>query len=140
MRKILCGIALGAFLALTANVVVAQTEDAAQGPPPGRWGHGPMDPAAEAAHMAKRLSLSTEQQSQVQSVLTSQQAAFKALNENQTITHQQWLVQTKALHEQTRTQIDAVLTPAQKQEMAEHMRGPREGRGGPPPPPPPAEQ
>ena len=133
MRKLLCGIALGSILALTANLASAQTSDTAPPPPRGYWGHGPMDPAAQAAHMAKRLNLTTEQQTQVQTILTNQQAAFKALNENQTITHQQWLAQTKALHQQTRTQIDALLTDAQKAAMAQHTRGPR-GDGPPPPP------
>src|SRR5271168_3311260 len=132
MRKFLCGIALGSMLALTANFASAQTSDTAPPPPPGHWGHGPMDPAAQAAHMAKHLNLTSQQQSQVQTILTNQQAAFKALNENQTITHQQWLAQTKALHEQTKTQIEALLTDAQKQAMTEHMHGDHEG---PPPPP-----
>jgi periplasmic protein CpxP/Spy len=133
MRKFLCGIALGSMLALTANFASAQTSDTAPPPPPGRWGHGSMDPASQAAHMAKRLNLTSQQQSQVQAILTSQQAAFKALNENQTITHQQWLAQTKELHQQTRSQIDALLTDAQKQALTEHMHGGPRGDGPPPP-------
>jgi len=133
MRKLLCGIALGTALALTANFASAQTSDTAPPPPGGHWGHGPMDPAAQAAHMAKRLNLTSEQQTQVQTILTNQQAQMKALNENQTITHQQWLAQTKSLHQQTRSQIDALLTDAQKAAMAQHTRGPM-GDGPPPPP------
>src|SRR5271155_867294 len=137
MRKLLCGIALGTALALTANFASAQTSDTAPPPPRGYWGHGPMDPAAQAAHMAKRLNLTTEQQTQVQTILTNQQAAFKALNENQTITHQQWLAQTKALHQQTRTQIGALLTDTQKAQMLQRRGGPEVtgDREGPPPPP-----
>jgi hypothetical protein len=140
MRKILCGIALGAFLALTVNLASAQTADAGPPPPPrGEWGHGfhrGMDPASQAAHMAKHLNLSAEQQTQVQSILTNQQAQMKALNENQSITHQQWLAQTKALHQQTHTQISALLTDAQKAQLAQH-RGPGAmgDHEGPPPPP-----
>ena len=140
MRKLLSGIVMGAFLALAANLATAQTADSAPPPPPrGEWGHGPhgpMDPAAEAAHMAKRLSLSAEQQTQVQNILTNEQAQMKALNTNQTITHQQWLAQTKTLHEQARSQINGLLTDAQKAQMAEH-RGPGGfgEREGPPPPP-----
>jgi len=136
MRKLLCGIALGALLAATANLAAAQTSDAPPPPPTGRWGHGPMDPAAQAAHMAKRLNLTPEQQTQVQNILVGERAAMKALNENQTITHQQWLAQTKALHQQSRTQIESLLTEAQKAELASH-RGPGgfEERQGPPPPP-----
>jgi Spy/CpxP family protein refolding chaperone len=138
MRKLLCGIVMGAFLALAVNLASAQTAESTPPPPPrGEWGHGfhgDMDPAAQAAHMAKHLNLSAEQQTQVQSILTTQQAQMKALNENQTITHQQWLAQTKALHQQTHSQISALLTDAQKAQLAQH-RGPEAmgDREGPPP-------
>lgn len=140
MRKLLCSIAMGAFLALAVNLASAQSADSTPPPPPsGEWGHGPhgpMDPAAQAAHMAKYLSLTSEQQTQVQNILTNQQAQMKVLNENQTITHQQWLVQTKALHEQTRTQISALLTDAQKAQLAQrHGPGAMGDHEGPPPPP-----
>ncbi len=137
MRKALCSIVLGAFLALTVNLATAQTTETAPPPPPyGHWGHGPMDPAAQAAHMAKHLSLSPEQQTQVQNILTNEQAQMKALNENQTITHQQWLAQTKALHQQTRTQISGLLTDAQRAQLAQrHGPGAMGDRQGPPPPP-----
>jgi hypothetical protein len=137
MRKLLGGIAMGAFLALAVNLATAQSADSAPPPPRGEWGHGPhgpMDPAAQAAHMAKRLGLTAEQQTQVENILTNEQAQLKALNSNQTITHQQWLAQTKALHEQSRTQISALLTDTQKAQLAQH-RGPMSDREGPPPPP-----
>jgi Spy/CpxP family protein refolding chaperone len=136
MRKLLCGIVAGAFLTLAVNLATAQTADSAPPPPPyGHWGHGPMDPAAQAAHMAKRLSLTSEQQTQVQNILTNEQAQMKALNTNQTITHQQWLAQTKTLHQQARTQISGLLTDTQKAQLAEHRGpGPMGDREGPPPP------
>jgi periplasmic protein CpxP/Spy len=124
MRKQLCGIFLGTLLAVTANMASAQTADSTPPPGPrGGWGHGPMNPAAEAEHMAKRLNLTSEQQTQVESILTSEQTQMKALNENTTITHQQWLAQTKALHQQTHTQINGLLTDTQKALLAQH-RGP----------------
>jgi len=140
MRKLLSGIVMGAFLALAVNLATAQTADSAPPPPRGEWGHGfrgPMDPAAQAAHMAKRLSLTPEQQSQVQNILTNEQAQMKVLNTNETITHQQWLAQTKALHQQSRTQIGALLTDTQKAQMLQRRGGPEVtgDREGPPPPP-----
>jgi hypothetical protein len=139
LRKTICGLVLGAVAAVGANLVSAQNSDAPPPPPRGEWGHhhGPMDPATQAAHMAKRLSLTSEQQTQVQNILTNEQAQMKALNTNTTITHQQWLTQTRALHEQAHTQIKALLTDAQKAELAQH-RGPGpmgDHEGGPPPPP-----
>jgi protein CpxP len=137
MRKVLCGIVLSAFLALTVNLASAQTSETAPPPPPyGHWGHGPIDPAEQASHLAKRLSLTSEQQAQVQNILTNEQAQAKALNTNQTITHQQWLAQTKALHQQTHTQINGLLTDAQKAQLAERRGpGPMGDREGAPPPP-----
>ncbi len=138
-RKTLCGLALGACLALAGNLVTAQSSDSAPPPPPGRgMGHGPMDPAAMAAHMAKRLSLSSEQESQVAALLTTQQAEHKSLEQNQTITHQQFMAQSKALHEQTESKIEALLNDTQKaqfEQMKSHMgHGP--GPQGEVPPPP----
>ena len=140
MRKLLCGLILGAVAAVGVNLASAQSTDSAPPPPRGDWGrggpHGPIDPAAQAAHMAKHLSLSAEQQTQVQNILTNEQAQMKALNANQTITHQQWLTQTRALHEQAHTQITGLLTDAQRAQMAEHRGpGPMGDREGPPPPP-----
>jgi hypothetical protein len=140
MRKLLCGIALGTFLALGMNLALAQSGDTTPPPPPPGGGHhGPMNPAAQAAHLAKRLNLSSEQQSQVQTILTSAQTEHQALEQNQTITHQQFITQSKALHQQTEAKIEALLNDTQKAEftqMKEHMRGgPRpNGEGAPPPP------
>jgi periplasmic protein CpxP/Spy len=137
MRKLVCGMALGALLALTGNFALAQSGEAPP-PPSGHWGHGPADPATMAAHLAKRLSLSAEQQSQVQALLTTQEAQRKSLEANQTITHQQFLSQSKALHQETDTKIQALLTDTQKQQYAEMKahrgNGPHPDGEAPPPP------
>lgn len=140
MRKLLCGLILGAVAAVGVNLASAQSADSTPPPPRGEWGHGPhgpMDPAAQAAHMAKHLSLTSEQQTQVQNILTNEQAQMKALNTNQTITHQQWLAQTKALHKEAHAQIAGLLTDTQKAQLAQHHGGPEAmgDREGPPPPP-----
>jgi hypothetical protein len=131
--------ALGALLAFTGNLALAQSGEAPS-PPPGHWGHGPADPAAMAAHLAKRLSLSPEQQTQVQALLTNQEAQRKSLEASQTITHQQFIAQTRALHEETETKMQALLTDSQKQQYAEMKAhrgpGPRPDADGAPPPPP----
>ncbi len=130
MKKHVFGLALGAILALTANLAMSQSGDAAPPPPPGGWHHGPGNPTEMAAHLAKRLNLSAEQQSQVAALLTTEQAQHQALEQNQTITHQQFLAQSKTLHEETHTKIEALLNETQKQEfeqMQAHMRH------GPPP-------
>ena len=140
MRKLLCSLILGAVTAVGVNAALAQSADSAP-PPPGReWGrggpHGPTDPAAMAAHMAKHLSLTSEQQTQVTNILTNEEAQMKALNTNQTITHQQWLAQTRALHKEAHTQINALLTDTQKAQMAErHGPGMMGDQEGPPPAP-----
>jgi protein CpxP len=132
MQKRVCGLVFGAMFAFTMSVGLAQSTDSDTPPPPanGMRGHGPMDPAKQAAHLARRLSLTAEQEAQVASLLTSQEAERKSLEQNQSITHQQFMAQTKAIHEQTKTKIEALLTETQKQEFAQveaHMRH------GPPP-------
>ena len=138
MRRILFSLALGGALAIAANLAHAQTDTAPPPPPGGRW-HQPPDPAEQAAHLAKRLGLSTEQQTQVQAILTNQQTEMKALDQNQAITHQQWLAQTKSLHEATQSKIEGLLNDTQKQQfqqMMAHMHHgpPPSGMDGPPPP------
>jgi Spy/CpxP family protein refolding chaperone len=138
MRKLLCSLILGAVAAVGVNLAAAQSADSAPPPPRGEWGHGPhgpMDPAAQAAHMAKHLGLTSEQRTQVENILTNEQAQMKALDTNQTITHQQWLTQTRALHEQAHTQIKGLLTDAQKAQLQEHRGGPLADHEGAPPPP-----
>ena len=136
MKKHLCAVALGAIMALAANLTIAQSSDATPAPPPGGWHHGPMNPAETAAHLAKRLNLSAEQQSQVAAILTNEQTEHQALEQNQTITHQQFLAQSKALHEQTHSKIEALLTDTQKQEFeqmkARMHQGPPPGDAAPP--------
>jgi Na+-transporting NADH:ubiquinone oxidoreductase subunit NqrC len=88
-----------------------------------------MNPQAMASHLARRLGLSAEQESQVAALLTSQQAERKNLETNQSITHQQFLAQTKALREQTESRIEALLTDSQKTEYAQM----KARRPGPPP-------
>jgi protein CpxP len=136
MRKLICGLALGTMLALTGNLASAQSAEAP--PPPGHWGHGPGNPAEMAAHLAKRLSLSAEQQSQVAALLTNQEAQRKSLETNTTITHQQFLAQTRSLHEETDTKIQALLNDTQKAQYAEMKarRGPGPRPDGEAPPPP----
>ncbi len=131
MRKLVYSITLGAFLALAANLAPAQaTESAPPPPPPGSWHHGPMNPTFAAQHLARRLDLSAEQQAQVQTILTEEQTQHKALDANTTITHQQFLAQSKALHEASETKIQALLNENQKAEYAKMLaRGPH----GPPP-------
>lgn len=129
MRKTLLSFAVGAVLAIAGNLVLAQSDTNAP-PPPGSW-HGPRNPAEQAEHLAKRLGLTSAQQAQVQTILTNQQTEMQALNQNQSITHQQWLAQMKSVHEATESKIEALLNDTQKQEyqqMREHMRH------GPPPP------
>ena len=139
MRKLVYSVTLGAFLALAANLVSAQAPEAAPPPPPpGGWHHGPMDPASAAQHLARRLDLSAEQQTQVQNILTEEQAQHKALDANTTITHQQFLAQSKTLHEASEAKIQALLNESQKAEYAKMMarrpHGPPPAEGEAPPP------
>jgi protein CpxP len=143
MGKLLYGIALGAVLILTANMASAQAGDTAASPPSPEGGMGrggPMNPAAETAHLTKLLDLTSEQQTQVLTLLTAQQAERRTLEENQTITHQQFLTQTKTLHERTQAKIQTLLTDTQKekfQQMLAHMHhGPPPADGEAPPAPP----
>jgi Spy/CpxP family protein refolding chaperone len=113
------------------------------GGPPGmmRGGFpGDMAPERAAEHrrgmvrrLTRELDLNAAQQQAVDSIMASNEAEFRALE-------QDIRPRMRAFIERTRTQIDSVLTPAQREKF--HRFGPPDGPPGPPPgepggPPPP---
>jgi hypothetical protein len=126
------------------------------GPPPGSGLHQPPRPPSveqELRHLTQLLTLTTDQQTQVKAILTSQHQQIDALlkpvagdassegqppsREAREAAHEA----IKTIHEATRTKINAVLTDSQKVTYAasekRHERGAarHEGDDSPPPPP-----
>ena len=165
MRKVFAGILVagGALLAATvgASTAAAADDAAAAVPAPGAgphgWGHGPGGPG----HLFSKLGLNAEQQASIKAIMTAAKPQMKSMHDQMRANHLK-LMQTKpddpnygnvvdevaqsnaALASQRtahaaelRTQMYAVLTPAQKTQLtaleAQWAANPHHGpRHGPP--------
>ena len=145
MRKVFAGILVagGALVAATvgASTAAAADDAAAVAPAPGAgphgWGHGPGGPG----HLFSKLGLSAEQQASIKAIMTAARPQMKSMHDQMRANHLK-LMQTKpddpnygnvvaevaqsnaALASQRtshaaelRTQMYAVLTPAQKTQL-----------------------
>jgi protein CpxP len=86
------------------------------------------------ARMAKKLNLSAQQQEQLKPIFQKRHEQAKAIWQDNALTKDQKKEKMQALRQQTKTQMDAVLTPEQQQQlqqMRQNRRGHRHGGGAP---------
>jgi Spy/CpxP family protein refolding chaperone len=84
-----------------------------------------------------RLNLTDDQRAQIQPILQSSRQQAQAVRNDTTLTPEQKHAKIRAIHQDTMTQMNSLLTPEQQQQwqqMRQH-RGPG-GKHGPPPAPP----
>jgi protein CpxP len=140
MNKTLCSIALTGLLTFgIAGTALAQDNSGQEpaAPPPGQnqgmQGPRRMDPDRQLQHMTKELNLSADQQAQIKPILTDTDQKMQALWQDQSLSQQDRRAKMRAIHEDSRAKIEAVLNDEQKpkfEAMQQHMR---RGQGGPPP-------
>ena len=142
MKHTLTSLALAGALALGLGAVPAfAQDDTPPSPPPmGQTGghrHAP-NPERQLKHLTRALDLTADQQTQLMPILEAQDQKMTALWQNDSLSPQDRRSQMRQLHQDSKAQIEAVLTDAQKQkyeqmeqERMEHMRQMRQG--GPPP-------
>jgi hypothetical protein len=137
---------------ISIAVPLASAQDSAnQAPPPsdqqsaqgqgqghGGWHHGPPDPAERTAHLTKKLHLTSDQQTKVQTILQSENSQMQSMRQNNSGSQQDRRAQMMDLHKTTDTQIRALLDSNQQKKWDE-MQAKREQmgeghhHGGPPP-------
>lgn len=100
---------------------------AADGDSQGERPHGPPSPAQELQHLTQRLGLTTEQQASILPILQKRQEQMEALRQGGAPQAGE-REQMRAIMEQSRTSIRALLTAAQ-QEIFDQMRRPGGGGG-----------
>ncbi len=137
MKRVLIATALSAAMAMATVPVFAQSSSSDQGtqtttttPQPGmhRGKHGD-----HMQMMAKKLNLTQQQQDQLKPIFQSTRDQAKAIKNDTTLSADQKQAKLKALHEQTKSQVNGILTPEQQQQMAQMRafnKGKREGRRG----------
>ncbi len=137
MRRTFGTFALSGLLALGIASTAAFSQDnaaqtQAQQDPGGRGGHR-MDPDAQLQHMTKALDLTPDQQAQIKPLLVARNQQTQQLFADQSLAQADRHTKMKAIQDETKGKILAVLNDDQKQKFeAMHTRM---GHGGPPPPP-----
>jgi protein CpxP len=146
-------------LAAAASLIWAQDQDQSAPPPQGHEGHGMgegrhmgrPDPAQQAKRLQKELGLNVDQTAKVQKIFEDQQKKHEAeMSSNQDLSPEERRANFMQARQEVDSQIEAILTDAQKQKFQQlkskmHSRGP--GRPGGPggdegqqPPPPSVDQ
>jgi len=134
MRKTLCTLALTGLLSLAGSAALAQDNTTAAQPQQGQgqWGHGPhgMNPEAQLQHLTKHLDLTADQQAQIKPILESRDQQAKRLWQDQSLAQQDRHIKMKAIQEDSKAKIEAVLNDTQKQKYEamqerghDHMQG-----------------
>ena len=121
-------IILGALL--SAGILLAQAPDSNQAPTanapqialtqPGRH-HRTMDPTKQAAHLGKRLSLSSDQVAQLQPILADRQQQMQSLRADTSLTQQDRHAKARAIMQDSKSKIEALMNDTQKQQFEQML-------------------
>jgi Spy/CpxP family protein refolding chaperone len=121
-------IILGALL--SAGTLLAQAPDSNETPAanapqvtqtqPGRQ-HRTMDPAKRAAHLGKRLGLSSDQVAQLQPILADRQQQMQGLRADTSLTQQDRHAKARAILQDSKSKIEALMTDTQKQQFEQML-------------------
>ena len=143
MRNKLFALALGGFIAVSANAALCAQDNSAQpttpqttSQQPGQFHRGHrMNPDRQLAHLTKALDLTADQQAQIKPILLDRQQQMQALFQDQTLSRQNKRARALAIRQDTQTKLEAALNDQQKQKF-EEMRAKMEARrqqrtGGP---------
>jgi periplasmic protein CpxP/Spy len=96
--------------------------------------HAAPDPQKQAARLTKRLGLSNDQSTKITTILQNQQQQLAAARGDSSLSKQDLHAKLRSIRQDSDTQINAVLTPAQqtqyanmKQQMKERMQNAQKG-------------
>ena len=133
-------IAMGLILIAAPFVAAQDSSSNDQQSPPAREGsrghHGMPDPAQRTQELTKQLSLTSDQQTKVQDILTSEHSQMQSLRQDTSQSQQDRRSKMMDIHKTSDTQIRALLDSTQQKKWDE-MQAKREqwmknGRQGPP--------
>jgi hypothetical protein len=120
---------LGALL-FSAGTLLAQAPDANQAPAanapqaaqtqPGRQ-HRTFDPAEQAAHLGKKLGLSSDQVTQIQPILLNRQQQMQSLRADASLTEQDRHAKARAIMQDSNNKIEALMNDTQKQQFEQML-------------------
>jgi protein CpxP len=129
-QRLLILVATGA-IAIAAPFVAAQDTPSNDQAPPnamqgnGGWQHHQMDPAQRTQHLTKQLKLTSDQQTKVQDILTSEKSQMESLHQDTSTPQADKRAKMMDIHKTSDTQIRALLDPTQQKKWDE-MQAKRE--------------
>jgi len=128
MNRTKVTIILGALL--SASVMFAQAPDSNQAPAanapqsapvqPGDQ-HRHFDPSQFAAHLGKRLNLTSDQVAQITPILSARQQQMQTLRADTSLSVQDRHTKARAIRQDTNSKIEAVLNDQQKQQFEQML-------------------
>ncbi len=120
MKKTMVGFVIAGVLGVTGSLVMAQDQTPASPAQSNRSDQTQqrshvVDPAVQAQHMAKRLNLTSDQQTQVLNVLTAQQDQVKSVRSDSSLSRDDRHAKMQSIRTDSESKIRALLTDDQKQ-------------------------
>jgi Spy/CpxP family protein refolding chaperone len=100
------------------SATFAQAPDQTQQTAPPAMHHHQPNPAREARMLAKKLGLTADQTAQITPILADRQQRMQALMSNTSLDPKSMHQQRRAIRMDTQQKLNAVLTPAQQQQLA----------------------
>ena len=128
---------LAGSVAFAQQTTPAPAPDAQQ-PAAAPHHHRHPSPERETARLTKQLNLTADQAAKIEPILADRDQKMKDLWSNTALAPQDKHQQMHAIHESTKQQLDAVLTPDQVQQLKAMHHGHRGNGQEQPPTPPPA--
>ncbi|RDI99088.1 hypothetical protein DVT68_11450 [Dyella solisilvae] len=117
IAMLVLGLALaGSALAQSQGNTPPPPEGNAAGQPPQRGGRMP-DPQQQLERMSKQLQLTSDQQAKLAPILQQRAQQMQALRGDNSLSPADRRAKMMALMQQSQSQIDAILTPAQRDQM-----------------------
>jgi periplasmic protein CpxP/Spy len=135
-----CFLALLAASVISIAVPLASAQDGQSAPPPqsdqqappsgpgGGMRHGPMDPAQHTQMLTKKLNLTADQQSKVQSIFETEHSQMESLHQDTSLSQQDRHSKMMDIHKSTDAQVRTILNPTQQKKWDE-MQAKREQWG-----------
>ena len=143
---LIAALAAGSLLVWSLALRAGDTNTPPSTPPAGAPPAGHRPPGVRGGPMLEQLNLTADQKPKVQAIMDAQREKMRDLRQETSLTPEDRRAKMKAIHDDTTTQMKAVLTPEQFEKwqkmppagMRERRNGPPQGGNPPPGTPPPA--
>ena len=125
-------IVLSGSMAFAQNQTQAQTDPQQSAPQAAPMRHHRPNPHRETAMLTRKLNLTPDQSARLEPILADRDQKLAALKQNTALSQADFRTQMKAIHKDTKQQLESVLTPDQQAQM----KAMRHHKGDAPTPPP----